>query len=90
MAEIMSLGDFIAKNSSLAKREAEFEAKKADLMRLNDLLRSDGREMTAAVFDFLAAAFVDIADGALCEEMHRQYDNTEIWITIKRRVKNEK
>ena len=89
MAEIMSLSDFIAKNSSLAKREAEFEEKKADLMKLNDLLRSDGREMTAAIFDFLGGAFVDIADGALCAEMHRQFDHTEIWITLKAR-KNEK
>lgn len=89
MAEIMSLSEFIQKNSTLAKREAEFEAKKADLLKLNDLLRSDGREMSAAVFDFLAAAFVDISDGALCEEMHRQFDNTEIWITLKAR-KNEK
>lgn len=89
MEEIMSLREFIQRNSTLAKREADFEAKKADLMRLNDLLRSDGREMSVAIFDFLAAAFVDIADGAVCEEMHKEFENTEIWITLKRR-KNEK
>ena len=87
MTEIMSLSEFISRNSTLAKREAEFEAKKADLLKLNDLLRTDGREMSAAIFDFLAAAFVDIADGAICAEMHKEYDKTEIWITLKAREK---
>ena len=89
MTEIMSLAEFLQKNSSLAKREAEFEAKKADLLKLNDLLRTDGREMSGAIFDFLASAFVDIADGAVCDEFHRQFEKTEIWITLKRR-ENEK
>ena len=58
--------------------------------KLKELLKTDGRKAQEFVTDSLARAFVDISDGAVENEYHAEFEQTEIFMIIsKRRPKNE-
>lgn len=69
---------------------ADFLQRKKDVTgdgRLENLLKADGRELAGGTIDFFADAFVDIADGAECAEWHKITPHLEVFITVKRRKK---
>ena len=88
MAEIVKLKDFLKPSYEAIekeRKEKEQEQKRDSLLKFFDLLELDGRELAKSLFDFLATAFVDLAEGATCLEWEKQTENLEIYLNIKRK-----
>ena len=84
----MKLKDFLKPSYEAIEREKRKKQEKQE-GALIWLLESDGRDLAKSLFDFLASAFVDIADGATCLEFEKETENLEIYINIKRKGQNE-
>lgn len=52
---------------------------------LTELLKTDGKDAQEFITDALAKSFVDISDGAIDEEYHREFKKVEIYMYIKKR-----
>lgn len=52
---------------------------------LTELLKTDGKKAQEFITDAIARAFVDISDGAIDEEYHREFKNIEIFMYIRKR-----
>ena len=56
-------------------------------MELKELLKTDGEKAQEFVTDSLARAFVDISDGAIEDEFHKELKNIEVFMYIRKRGK---
>lgn len=88
MAEFIKLSEFLKPSYEAIKKAADNKQsgnrqKKAG--NLLELLESDGAPVAKALIDFLAAAFVDISDGAHCCEYENKFENITIYVNIKRK-----
>ena len=84
----MKLKDFLKPSFEAIEREKQ--QKEAESVKsLVKLLKIDGAPIANSLIEFLACAFVDIADGATCVEWTKQTENLEIYLTIKKRGQNE-
>ena len=86
MAEMIKLKDFL--KPSFEAIEKEKQQKEAESVKsLVELLKIDGAPIANSLIEFLAGAFVDIADGATCVEWEKLTENLEIYLNIKKRSK---
>lgn len=53
--------------------------------QLQQLLKTDGKDAQEFITDALAKSFVDISDGAIDAECHKQFKNIEIFMYIRKR-----
>lgn len=53
--------------------------------QLQELLKTDGKDAQEFITDALAKSFVDISDGAIDAECHKQFKNIEIFMYVKKR-----
>lgn len=53
--------------------------------KLAEFLKTDGKQAEEFITDALARAFVDISDGAIDEEYHREFKNIEVFMYIRKR-----
>ena len=54
---------------------------------LKQLLKTDGQNAQEFLTDSLARAFVDISDGSIENEYHREFEQIEVYMIIKKRGK---
>ena len=53
--------------------------------KLMQFLNKDGKKSLEFVTDSLSRAFVDLSDGAIEEEYHREFEKIEIFMIVKKR-----
>lgn len=53
--------------------------------QLIKLLNTDGAKAREFTTEALARAFVDISDGAIDAEYHREFEKVEIYVYVKKR-----
>ena len=55
------------------------------MKKLVEFLKIDGKKAQEFITDALARTFVDISDGAIDGEYHREFKNIEIFMYIRKR-----
>lgn len=53
--------------------------------QLVELLKIDGKDAQEFITDSLAKCFVDISDGAIDAECHKQFKKIEVFMYVKKR-----
>lgn len=84
MAEIITLKEFLKPSYEAIEREKVFKQCE-QTNRLFKMLEKDGANVAKALIDFLAKAFVGIADGATDYEYHRIFEEVEVYVNVKKR-----